>query len=188
MKSLKLLLFTIFVAGFAKDGFSQGPIDSPGDVDVDGRVNTINTAVPFLRISPDARSGAMGDVGLAISPDANAVYWNLSKLNFAESDAGVSITYTPWLKDLVNDVFLSYLSGYKQLDDMQTVAVSLRYFDLGNIQFRDMQGEDQGLFHPREFSFDAGYARKLSEEWSMGMALRYIYSNLASGISSVGIS
>lgn len=177
---LKLFLFASLFTGFTKVGFAQ--IDGT-DVDIDGRVNTINTAVPFLRISPDARSGAMGDAGVAISPDANATFWNLSKLTFADNDAGVSVTYTPWLKELVNDVFLAYLSGYKQLDETQVVAASLRYFDLGNIQFRDMQGEDRGTFHPREFSFDAGYARKLSEEWSLGLALRYIYSNLASGTS-----
>lgn len=179
---LKFFFFASLIAGFAKTGYAQGPVDDT-NVNIDGRVNTISTAVPFLRISPDARSGAMGDAGVALSPDANATFWNLSKLTFAESDAGVSVTYTPWLKELVNDVFLAYLSGYKQLDDKQVVAASLRYFDLGNIQFRDMLGEDQGMFHPREFSFDAGYARKLSEEWSMGVALRYIYSNLASGTS-----
>jgi hypothetical protein len=156
--------------------------------DVDGRVNTINTAVPFLRISPDARGGSMGDVGVASSPDANATYWNLAKLPFARNDAGASVTYTPWLTDLVNDVFLAYLSGYKQLDEDQTVAASLRYFDLGNVQFTNMYGQDQGQFHPREFSFDAGYARKLSDNWSMGIALRYIYSNLASGTSIDGVT
>lgn len=180
--TFKYLLLTTLVAGFSHSGFAQGPIEGT-DTDIDGRVNTINTAVPFLRISPDARSGAMGDAGIALSPDANATYWNLSKLPFAKNDAGVSVTYTPWLKELVNDVFLAYLSGYKQLDETQAVAASLRYFDLGNIQFRDVQGEDQGIFHPREFSFDMGYARKLSDEWSMGIALRYIYSNLASGTS-----
>ncbi len=180
--TLKYFLFTTLAVGFARPGWAQGPIDNT-NTNIDGRVNTITTAVPFLRISPDARSGAMGDAGLALSPDANATYWNLSKLPFAKEDAGVSITYTPWLKELVNDVFLAYLSGYKQLDNTQAIGASLRYFDLGNIQFRNMVGEDQGTFHPREFSFDAGYARKLSENWSMGIALRYIYSNLASGTS-----
>ncbi|GAA4304334.1 type IX secretion system outer membrane channel protein PorV [Compostibacter hankyongensis] len=157
--------------------------------ELDGRINTINTAVPFLRISPDARSGAMGDAGIALSPDASAVFWNLSKLPFAEKESSVSLTYTPWLKELVNDVFLATVSGYKKIDDEQAIGASLRYFDIGHIQFTDEYGQDQGDFHPREFAFDAGYARKLSDHWSVGLALRYIYSHLASGINtSTGIS
>lgn len=130
----------------------------------------------------------MGDAGIGLSPDANAVYWDLAKLTFAERTAGASVTYTPWLSDLVNDVFLAYISGYKQLDDFQAIGGSIRYIDYGSIQFTDMYGMDQGQFHPREFSIDAGYARKLSENWSMGIALRYIYSNLAAGTSIGGIT
>lgn len=182
-KFLRYLLPTLIMAVCSEWVFGQ---ISTGERD--GRENTINTAVPFLRISPDARSGAMGDAGIAISPDANATFWNLAKLPFATNDAGASVTYTPWLKELVDDVFLAYLSGYKQLDETQAVGASLRYFDLGTIQFRDMRGEFQGNFHPREFSFDLGYARKLTDEWSLGVALRYIYSNLASGTSRNGVT
>lgn len=176
-----LLLGTLAFAGAC--GTASGQI-STGDRD--GGV--INTAVPFLRISPDARSGSMGDVGLALSPDANAVYWNLAKLPFATNDAGASVTYTPWLTDLVNDVFMAYLSGYKQLDENQAIGASLRYFDLGQVQFTNMYGVDQGNFHPREFSLDGGYSRKLSDNWSLGVALRYIYSNLAAGTSIDGVT
>ncbi len=175
------------VLGYSLRGDAQGTIENT-DVNVDGRVNVISTAVPFLRISPDARSGGMGDAGIAISPDANATYWNFSKLNFAKSDAGVSVSYTPWLRDLVKDVFLGYVGGYKQLDDRQVIGASLRYFDLGTLQFTGITGEDQGIYHPREFSFDVGYARKLSAHWSLGLALRYIYSNLASGTSVGNVS
>ncbi|HEX5555566.1 MAG TPA: type IX secretion system outer membrane channel protein PorV [Chitinophagaceae bacterium] len=178
-KALLYLFCTIMVVGCCELAYGQGISTD----NLDGRQNAINTAVPFLRISPDARSGSMGDAGIALSPDANAVYWNLAKLPFAKNDAGASVTYTPWLTDLVNDVFLAYLSGYKQLDDMQAVGASLRYFDLGNVQFTNILGQPQGNFHPREFSFDMGYARKLSDNWSMGVALRYIYSNLAGGSS-----
>lgn len=157
-----------------------------GTGQLDGRVNTINTAVPFLRISPDARSGAMGDVGVAISPDANAMYWNLSKLPFAPVKSAVSVTYTPWLKELVNDVFLANVSGYTQLDELQAISASLRYFSLGNIEFTDITGGSLGNYRPREFAFDAGYARKLSDHFSVGVALRYIYSNLASGQNANG--
>ncbi|SFN95691.1 hypothetical protein SAMN05428949_3964 [Chitinophaga sp. YR627] len=152
-----------------------------GSGQLDGRTNTINTAVPFLRISPDARAGAMGDAGVATSPDANSMYWNLSKVAFAKSRSNISVTYTPWLKELVNDVFLANLSGYYQLDEMQTVSASLRYFSLGTINFTDITGMPTYDYRPREFAFDAGYARKLSDNFSVALAGRYIYSNLASG-------
>jgi hypothetical protein len=180
-KPLLLLLGTLALAGVWGTSYGQITTDER-----DGGV--INTAVPFLRISPDARSGALGDVGLALSPDANAVYWNLAKLPFADNDAGASVTYTPWLTDLVNDVFMAYLSGYKQLDEDQAIGASLRYFDLGQVQFTNMYGVDQGQFHPREFSIDGGYSRKLSDNWSLGVALRYIYSNLAAGTSIDGVT
>lgn len=156
-------------------------LGNPGETD--GRVNAINTAVPFLRISPDARSGAMGDVGIALSPDANSVYWNLSKLPFAPKKAAVAVTYTPWLKELVSDVFLAQLSGYTQLDEFSSVGGSLRYFSLGDIQFTDWNGGQLGNFRPREFAIDAGYARRLSDHFSLAVALRYIHSSLASGIN-----
>jgi hypothetical protein len=152
-----------------------------GTDELDGRTNTINTAVPFLRISPDARAGAMGDAGVATSPDANSIFWNLSKISFAPSRSAVSVTYTPWLKELVNDVFLATLAGYYQMDEFQTVSASLRYFSLGTINFTDVTGTPTYDYRPREFAFDAGYARKLSDNLSIALAGRYIYSNLASG-------
>lgn len=176
---ITIALVCTFSLFLCQDTFAQ--ITDPGQTD--GRVNAINTAVPFLRISPDARSGAMGDVGLALSPDANAVYWNLSKLPFAEKKAAIAVTYTPWLKELVNDVFLAQVAGYTQLDENQSIGASLRYFSLGDIQFTDMNQADNGTFRPREFAFDAGYARRLSQNWSIGLALRYIHSSLATGLS-----
>jgi hypothetical protein len=146
------------------------------------RLNVVTTAVPFLRISPDARSGGMGDVGIATIPDANAPYWNLSKTVFNTSQAGATVTYTPWLKDLgLNDVYLASMAGYYKLDDNQAIAASLRYFSLGNIQFTDALGNELSSARPREFSFDAGYTRKLSSKNSIGVALRYINSSLANG-------
>ncbi|WP_198405764.1 type IX secretion system outer membrane channel protein PorV [Chitinophaga caeni] len=180
-RRISMAVICILVISLGKSTYGQ-----IGSGDVDGRVNTINTAVPFLRISPDARSGAMGDVGVAISPDANSVYWNLSKLPFATKKAGVSVTYTPWLKELVDDVFLATLSGYTQLDEYQAIGGSLRYFSLGNINFTDITGQSTGEYRPREFALDAGYARKLSDNWSIGLTARYIYSNLASGQNSSG--
>ena len=148
----------------------------------DPTINVVTSAVPFLRISPDARSGGMGDVGIATTPDANAAFWNLAKTPFNTSKGGISVTYTPWLKDLgLNDVYLASLSGYYKLDEEQAISSSLRYFSLGSIQFTDNLGNDLSSYRPREFAFDAGYSRKLSSNLSLGIALRYINSNLASG-------
>lgn len=153
---------------------------------LDGRVNTINTAVPFLRIDPEARSGAMGDAGIALSPDANSIYWNTAKLSFAENQVALAVTYTPWLRELVNDIYLADLSGYVKLDDMQALTGSLRYFSLGSIQFTDISGNNIGQFNPHEFALDAGYSRKLSENFATGINLKFVYSNLAAGYSVNG--
>ncbi len=144
----------------------------------------ITTAVPFLTISPDARSGGMGDVGAAISPDANSVHWNPAKLAFIESDIGFSLSYTPWLSKIINDMSLSYLSGYYKLTREQAVAVSLRYFDLGEIFFKGDQNEELGNFNPRELAIDATYSRMLTEQMGVGVVLRYIYSNLTGQFSA----
>lgn len=146
-----------------------------------GTLNTITTAVPFLMISPDARSGAMGDVGVAISPDANSMFWNAAKLSFVGNNSGIAMNYTPWLRNLVPDVSMAYVSGYKRLDDLQTVGVSMRYFSLGDINFTDINGASLGTFNPNEFAIDGCYSRKLSDEFSVGVGLRYVYSNLAAG-------
>jgi len=152
-------------------------------------INVVTTAVPFLRISPDARAGGMGDLGLATSPDANAQFYNVAKYAFATQPSGIGFTYTPWLKDLgLNDVYLASLAGFYQLDEDQAISSSLRYFSLGNIQFTDNLGNDLNSFRPREFSFDAGYSRKLSDMLSLGVALRYINSNLAGGQAVNGVS
>ncbi|MEO6289616.1 MAG: type IX secretion system outer membrane channel protein PorV [Ginsengibacter sp.] len=150
-------------------------------------INVVTTAVPFLRISPDARSGGMGDVGIATLPDANSSFWNQAKIPFAVSKSSMAVTYTPWLKGLdLNDVYLASLAGYYKLDDLQAISASLRYFSLGNIQFTDNLGNDLQTYRPREFAFDAGYSRKLSDKLGIGIALRYINSNLASGQSASG--
>ena len=144
----------------------------------------ITSAVPFLTISPDARSGAMGDVGAAISADANSVHWNGSKLAFIDTKYGFSLSYTPWLGKIINDMSLSYLSGYYKITREQTVAMSLRYFDLGDIFFTDEFGVDNGQFSPRELAVDATYSRLLAENFSLGVAIRYIHSNLTGNFSS----
>ena len=146
------------------------------------RINVVTSAVPFLRISPDARAGGMGDVGIATAPDANSAFWNLAKTPFNTNKGGISVTYTPWLRGLdINDVYLASLSGYYKLDETQAISASIRYFSLGNIQFTDNSGVELGQYRPREFAFDAGYSRKLSEKLGLGITLRYINSSLATG-------
>lgn len=154
--------------------------------------NTIITAVPFLRIVPDARFGALGDAGMALSPDPNSLHFNASNLVFAEKDLGVSATFTPWLRALgLNDVFLAYLSSYlilegkggKKMDDrrMQALGMSLRFFSLGQIQYTDEQGNALQTVRPRELEFLASYSRKLGKRFSTGLGIKYIYSNLGNG-------
>ncbi len=145
-------------------------------------INVVTSAVPFLRISPDAAAGGMGDVGIATASDANSSFWNLAKTPFAKQKSGIGFTYTPWLKDLgLTDVYLASLAGYYKLDDEQALSASLRYFSLGNIQFTDFAGNDLQSYRPREFSVDFGYSRKLGKNLSLGVALRYINSSLANG-------
>ncbi len=151
------------------------------------RINVVTTAVPFLRISPDARAGGMGDMGLATSADVSSQYYNVAKYPFAKAPYGIGLNYTPWLKDLgLNDVYLASMSGYYKLDELQAISASLRYFSLGNIQFTDALGNDLNTFRPREMGMDLGYSRKLSDKLSLGVALRYIHSNLAGGASTSG--
>ena len=152
-------------------------------------IRVVTSAVPFLKISPDARAGGMGDVSIATPPDVNSVYYNLAKTAFTQSRTSISTTYTPWLRDLgLNDVYLASVAGYHKLDEEQVIAASIRYFSLGTIQFTDFAGNDLQQFRPREYSVDLGYSRKLSEKLSLGVALRYINSNLAGGQSINGIS
>ncbi len=151
-------------------------------------INIVSTAVPFLRISPDARAGGMGDLALATSPDANSPFWNLAKVPFAKKRTAIAVNYTPWLKDLgLNDVYLASLAGYHKLDDQSAVSTSLRYFSLGNIQLTDFSGNVLNTVKPSEFSVDAGYSRILNEKLSIGVALRYINSRLVVGDVGTGV-
>jgi hypothetical protein len=150
------------------------------------RINVVTTAVPFLRISPDARAGGMGDLGIATPADANAAFWNQAKIPFAKTKSALGLTYTPWLRDITQDVYLASLAGYHQLDEEQAISGSLRYFNLGNIEFTDFSGNTLGSGRPREFAVDFGYSRRINTKLSAGVALRYINSSLANGASSTG--
>lgn len=146
-------------------------------------INSVATGVPFLTIAPDSRASGMGDVGVATSPDINSMYWNPAKYGFIESNAGVALSYSPWLRKLVDDMSLTYLVGFKRLDNRQVVAASLRYFDLGSVTFTDINGELLREGNPSEFYFDLGYSLLLSDQVSGGIAFRYIHSDMASGIN-----
>lgn len=149
--------------------------------DLTGGLNTITTAVPFLMITPDSRSGSMGDVGAATSPDASSISTNPAKYSFIEDDLGFSVSYVPWLRALVPDINLSYISGYKKLNQNDAVAFELRYFSLGDITFTDILGNTLGQFNPNELALGGSYSRKLSDLFSLSLATRYIYSNLTGG-------
>ena len=159
-------------------------------VDEIGRnnLNTITTAVPFLLISPDSRAGGMGDVGVATSPDANSLHWNPAKYSFIDEDMGFAVSYVPWLRELVPDINLSYISGYKKLNKNDVIAMELRYFTLGDITFTDVIGNNLGQYKPNEFAIGSSYSRKLSDQFSLAISGRYIYSNLTGGQSAGGIA
>lgn len=141
----------------------------------------IVTSVPSLTISPDARGAGMGDLGAATSADVNSQFWNPAKYAFAESDAGLSFSFTPWLRRLVDDINLTYLAGYWRFNERSVLSSSLRYFSLGEIVLMDAQGNPQGSAFPNELAFDAAYSQKLFENFSAAAALRFIYSDLNNG-------
>lgn len=146
------------------------------------QVNTITTSVPLMSVTPDSRHGALGDAGVAASPDANSNHWNAAALPFAINDVGLSVTYTPWLRALVPDINLAYLGFYKKIDDRQAIGASFRYFSLGNITFTDNVGQVIRDVKPYEMAADISYSRKLSNKISGGLTMRYIRSDLTNGV------
>lgn len=179
---MKKTLIAILLATFASTGFAQ--LNNPnarltGKVENGNRI--ISTGVPLLLIAPDSRGGAMGDVGAASKPDANSIHWNAAKLSFMEKQAGLTFTYSPWLREIVSDIKLMYLSGYYRLDERNTLGASLTYFSLGSIDFFSEDGQATGTYKPNEFAFDVAYSMKLSENLSMSLTGRYIRSDLTQG-------
>ena len=164
---------------------ASAQVEDPSYDELTGGLNTITTAVPFLLIAPDSRSGAMGDVGVATAPDANSLHWNPAKYAFVDDDMGFAVSYVPWLRALVPDINLSYLAGYRKLNDNEAIAMELRYFSLGDITFTNIVGDVIGQYKPSEFALGTAYSRKLSDDFSLAIAGRYIYSNLTGG-QSVG--
>jgi hypothetical protein len=171
--TLKLAAIALIIGGTSKIATAQTTVKQE---------NVITTAVPMLRISPDARSTGMGETGIATSGDAYSNFWNLGKTPFSKQQASVGVTYTPWLNDLdLKDVYLASIAGYYKLDETQALSLGLRYFSLGDIQFTDQSGNNVGSNRPREFSVEGGYSRKLGAKTGLGIGVRYISSNLAVG-------
>ncbi len=177
---LRLAIFSLLYLMCNYNLYSQDDLNinelSGGD-----KLNTITTAVPFLMISPDSRSGAMGDVGVATSPDANSLHWNPAKFAFIEDEVGFAVSYVPWLRALVPDINLSYLTGYKKFNKNESIGAELRYFSLGNIVFTNQAGDVVGQGNPHELALATAYSRKLSRDFSLAISGRYIFSNLAQG-------
>lgn len=156
--------------------------------EIKNEFNPVQTGVTSLSIAPDARGASMGDIGAATDPDANSQFWNPSKYAFAYSQGSVALSYTPWLRKLVNDIFLANLAGYWKLgsNDNQAISASLRYFSLGEVNSESLGGVTETI-NPYEMAFDLGYSRKLSEKFSMGVVFRYIYSDLGFGGSDTNV-
>lgn len=181
----KTIICIVSVAALSSNKlFSQ--VVQPGTQTNGSQSNNVATAVPFLLITPDARTGGMGEAGVAVQPDANTLAINPSKLAFLDRSYGFAASYSPWLKSLVPDINLAYLSGFYKLNDVSAIGSSLRYFSLGQIQLTDEGQQDLGVYSPNEFAIDATYSRRFGEEFSLGTSLRFIYSNLTSGQFSAG--
>ncbi|QPH41263.1 type IX secretion system outer membrane channel protein PorV [Pedobacter endophyticus] len=162
--------------------FVIGGLNLPAQTQTNGsQANNVVTAVPFLLITPDARAGSMGNAGVAVEGDVNSSSINAAKLAYLSESSGFGISYSPWLKNIVPDINLAYLSGYYKLDDRNTLAASLRFFSLGSVTLIDENEQNLGTFKPSELAIDASYVRSFGEEFALGTTLRYIYSNLSSG-------
>jgi hypothetical protein len=142
----------------------------------------ITTAVPFLRVAPDARAGGMGDIGVATNPDAYSLFYNMGKVVFNEQKSGLGINYTPWLRELdLKDVYMMAASGFYKLDDEQAITAGLRYFSQGTVLLTDDVGNNLNTFKPNDLAIEAGYSRKLSNKTGLGVSLRYINSKITNG-------
>jgi hypothetical protein len=156
--------------------------------DNDLQLNTITTALPFMAITPDSRAGGMGDAGTALSPSSTSVYWNTSMISFAKEKSEISLSYTPWLRQLTNDIHLSYLAFYYKINRLHSVGGALRYFSLGEITFTDASGNVIRDDKPSEFELTGAYAFRLSDKFSIGLNGKFAYSNLTGGLTVGGVN
>jgi hypothetical protein len=164
------------------------PTGGSGVTDNDLQLNTITTSLPFLAITPDSRAGGMGDAGTALSANSTSIYWNTSLLSFAEQKSEVSLSYTPWLRQLTNDIHLSYLAGYKQINKIHSIGGALRFFSLGEITFTDINGDVLRDDKPSEFELVGAYAFRLADRFSIGVNGKFAYSNLTGGLTVAGVN
>ena len=184
-------IMNVFLSGFFVAIIIVGTAQAQGDGgsgQITGRTRkAILTAVPFLGIGPDARAASLGESGVATSPDINAVYWNSAKLTFIEGKPfGASLSYAPWLARVINDMSIAYLTAYYQITKEQAVAFSLKYFNLGDIQFTDAQARNIGIGFPTEYAIGVTYSRKLTQNMGVGVSLKYIASNLLTDYRQAG--
>jgi len=184
---MKKILFTFLIAISSGAVFAQ-PTGGGGVTDDDLQLNTITTALPFMSITPDSRAGGMGDAGTALSPSSSSVYWNTSILSFSEQTSEISLSYTPWLRQLTNDIHLSYLSGFYKINETHTIGGALRYFSLGEITFTDASGNVIRDDKPSEFELTGAYAFRLSKRFSVGINGKFAYSNLTGGLTVGGVN
>jgi hypothetical protein len=184
---MKYFFLTFFLVSFSSTLLAQ-PTGGSGVTDEDLQLNTITTALPFMSITPDSRAGGMGDAGTALSPNSTSVYWNTSVLSFSEQTSEVSLSYTPWLRQLTNDIHLSYLSGYYKINKSHTIGGALRYFSLGEITFTDASGNVIRDDKPSEFEITGAYAFRLSRKLSLGINGKFAYSNLTGGLTVGGVN
>jgi hypothetical protein len=181
---MKFILFIALILT-CFTGFSQ---PNGGATQNDLQLNTITTALPFMAITPDSRAGGMGDAGTALSPSSSSIYWNTSILIFSEKKSEISLSYTPWLRQLTNDIHLSYLSGYYKINKQHAIGGALRYFSLGEITFTDASGNELREDKPSEFELTGAYAFKLSDKLSIGVNGKFAYSNLTGGLTVAGVN
>ena len=181
---MKFILFIALILT-CFTGFSQ---PNGGATQNDLQLNTITTALPFMAITPDSRAGGMGDAGTALSPSSSSIYWNTSILIFSEKKSEISLSYTPWLRQLTNDIHLSYLSGYYKINKQHAIGGALRYFSLGEITFTDASGNELRQDKPSEFELTGAYAFKLSDKLSIGVNGKFAYSNLTGGLTVAGVN
>lgn len=184
MKRFLVGVISIFIVF---SSVAQQGAGGSGVTDDDLQLNTITTALPFMAITPDSRAGGMGDAGTALSGNSSSVYWNTSMLIFAKDKSEISVSYTPWLRQLTNDIHLSYLSGYSKIGDRHAIGGALRFFSLGEITFTDASGNYIREDKPSEFELTGSYAFRLGQRTSVGLNGKFAYSNLTGGLPVEGV-
>lgn len=182
-----IIISTLFMLGVSYSFAQPTQSETSGQLN-EPSMNTITTAVPFMSITPDSRAGGMGDAGTALSATANSIYWNTSMLNFSEEDSEISVSYTPWLRQLTNDMHLSYVSGYYKFGSRHVVGGALRFFSLGSITFTSPSGDVLRDDNPAEYEITGAYSFKTSDRTSVGVNGKFVYSNLTGGIPVGGVA